>query len=108
MANRGPAFGDTSLRHSTTYEIHGGGRSWEGNVCWQDNHISFEESYYPETSIYRTTDGHTMDSIFNIDCVTGFCNMWGGDTFLVLVSELTEVGDMFPYQLNPELQWDDQ
>ena len=34
--------------------------------------------------------------------------MWGGDTFLVLVSELSEVGDMFPYQLNPVLQWDDQ
>jgi prepilin-type N-terminal cleavage/methylation domain-containing protein len=108
MSNRGPAFGDTSLRHSTTYEIHGGGRSWEGNVCWQDNHISYEESFYPASSIYRTSEGHTMDSLFNIDCVTGFCTMWGGDTFLVLVSELSEVGDMFPYQLNPVLQWDDQ
>jgi len=108
MANRGPSFGDVSLRHSTTYEIHGGGRSWEGNVCWQDNHISFEESYYPETSIYRTSEGHTMDNIFNIDCVTGFCHMWGGDTFLVLVSELTEGGDLYPFQLNAELQWDDE
>jgi len=108
MANRGPAFGDTTLRHSTTYEIHGGGRTWEGNVCWQDNHMTFEETYYPATSVYRTTDGHVMDNIFGIDCVTGVCNFWGGDTWLVLVSELSPAGEMFPYQLFPELQWDDQ
>ena len=106
LANRGPTFGNAD-NYSTTYEIHGGGRAWAGNVCWQDNHITYEETLYPEMSIYRTNDGHVADNLFNIDCVTGVCHFWGGDAWLVLVSELSEAGDMYPFQLSPELEWDD-
>ncbi len=106
LANRGPTFGSAD-NYSITYEIHGGGRAWAGNVCWQDNHITYEETLYPQMSIYRTNDGHVADNLFNIDCVTGVCNFWGGDAWLVIVSELSEAGDMFPYQLHPELEWDE-
>ncbi|MDP7009054.1 MAG: prepilin-type N-terminal cleavage/methylation domain-containing protein [Phycisphaerales bacterium] len=103
LANRGPMFGDINLL-SKTFDIHGRGLSWIGNVCWQDNHVSLEETLYPENSIYRTSDGQTPDNLFNIDCVTGVCNFYGGDTWLVLVSELS--GDVS--EPNVTLEWDDQ
>ncbi|MDP7006194.1 MAG: type II secretion system protein [Phycisphaerales bacterium] len=106
LSNRGTRFGQYP-DYSVTYDIHGSGRTWVGNVCWQDNHMTYEETFQPSMSVYRTSEGHVSDNLFNIDCVTGVCNFWGGDTWLVLVSELTEAGDMFPYQLMPELEWDD-
>lgn len=107
MANRGPPFGQP-IDISVTYDIHGGGRTWEGNVCWQDNHMSFEKTLHPLNSVYSTDDGYVSDNLFNIDCVTGFCHFWGGDSWLVLVSELSPAGDMYEYQLAPELEWDDE
>jgi hypothetical protein len=109
IANRGPAFGNVDDNpHSITYEIHGGGRAWAGNVCWQDNHVSYEETLFPQMSILRDTDGSVPDNLFNIDCVSGFCHFWGSDAWLVIVSELSDTGsDMYPYQLQPELEWDE-
>ena len=107
MSNRGPAFGELP-DYSITYDIHGGGRTWVGNVCWQDNHMTYEETLYPSMSIYRTSEGHVPDNLFGIDCVTGVCHFWGGDTWLMLVSELAESGDMYPYQLMPTIQWDEE
>jgi len=107
MSNRGPVFGQLT-DHSITYDIHGGGRTWVGNVCWQDNHITYEETMQPKMSVYRTNEGYVSDNLFGIDCVSGVCHFWGGDTWLVLVSELSHVGDMYPYQLLPVLEWDDE
>ena len=109
LANRGPEMGNQEEHpHCMTYEIHGGGKSWAGNVCWQDNHITFEETLYPEMSVYRDSNGQVPDNLFNIDCVTGVCSFWGGDSWLVLVSELEDAGsDLYPYMLHPELEWDD-
>ena len=106
LSNRGPMFGDLS-QQSLTYDIHGDGRTWLGNVCWQDNHMSYEDTLYPIMSVYRTSDGSVNDNLFNIDCVTGVCHLWGGDTWLVLVSELSPAGNLYQYMLNPEIQWDD-
>jgi len=111
MANRGPVFGGVPEipDYSITYDIHGKGRSWVGNVCWQDNHMTYEETLYPVMSVYRSNEGHVNDNLFNIDCVSGVCHPWGGDTWLNLVSELTESGGtLYPYQLNFEIEWDDE
>ncbi len=107
LANRGPMFGEW-VDHSMTYEIHGEGKTWIGNVCWQDNHMSLEETFNPISSIYRTSEGHVQDNMFNIDCVSGFCHFWGADSWLVLVSELQPGGDLYEYQLQPTLEWDDE
>jgi len=108
IANRGPVFGEMTA-DSITYDIHGSGLSWVGNVCWQDNHISREETLYPQMSVYRTSEGAVNDNLFGIDCVSGICHFWGGDTWLLLVSELTESGsDLYPYQLLPTIEWDDE
>ena len=107
MANRGPMFGSLD-NWSITYDIFGGGRSWAGNVCWNDNHMTYEETLYPVSSVLKTSDGSVNDNLFNIDCVTGVCHLWGNDTLLVLVSELQEGGELYPYHLFPTMQWDDQ
>ena len=113
MSNRGPKFGSKDNRYSITYNIFGGGRAWVGNVCWNDNHITYEETLYPRMSVYKTKDGSVNDNLFNIDCVPvkgapNICHFWGGDTLLVLVSELTAGGNLYPYHLNAEFEWDDQ
>jgi len=33
---------------SKTLEIHGGAKTWEGNICYNDNHVKFENSFVPE------------------------------------------------------------
>ncbi len=103
LSNRGPKFGNSDIQ-SRTFEIHGEGRSWKGNVCWQDNHVTLEETLFPENSIYRTSAGQTMDNLFNIDCVSGVCNFYGGDIWLVLATNFT--GD--PVTPNVTLEWDDE
>ncbi len=104
LSNRGPMMGDASITNSLTFEIHGGGKSWIGNVCWQDNHMSTEETLFPENCIYRDSNGQTPDSLFNVDCTSGVCDFWGGDTWLVIASELTGSPD----QPVPTLEWDDE
>ena len=107
LGNRGPKFGNVD-EYSITTEIHGGGRAWAGNICWQDNHMTFEETLYPQMSVYRTADGSVADNLFNIDCVSGVCHFWGSDVWLVIVSELEDTGgSLYPFQLLPELEWDE-
>ena len=108
LSNRGPLITDLAGSpppRSLTYEIHGNGRTWIGNVCWQDNHMTREETMFPKNSVYPTGE---MDNLFDC-CLNGLCNPWAGDSWLVLVSELSDTGgDMFPYMLSPTLQWDDE
>jgi prepilin-type N-terminal cleavage/methylation domain-containing protein len=107
LGNRGPKFGNVD-EYSMTTEIHGGGRAWAGNICWQDNHMTFEETLYPQMSVYRTTEGSVADNLFNIDCVSGVCHFWGSDAWLVIVRELEDTGgSLYPFQLLPELEWDE-
>lgn len=50
FGNRGARNGSetgTDFSNSKTLEIHGGKNSWEGNLCFNDNHISFERTFYP-------------------------------------------------------------
>ena len=110
MSNRGPAWG-VPVSESITYYIHGGGRSWVGNVCWQDNHMSYEETLFPQMCVYRKGGCGEPDNLFFNDCdpcPPNLCHFWGGDTWLTLVSELTEGGDVYPYHLTPVIEWDDE
>jgi len=50
---------------SNTYLIHGGRRTWEGNIAYNDNHVSFETRLDPETTPYKDAAGKVwLDCLF--------------------------------------------
>jgi prepilin-type N-terminal cleavage/methylation domain-containing protein len=69
LGNRGPEIASmsTSKRgertfhfaraESNTYLIHGGRSTWEGNIAYNDNHVSFETRLDPEASPYKDAAG---------------------------------------------------
>jgi hypothetical protein len=47
---------------SLTMLIHGSKNTWEGNIAYNDNHVSFETSMAPDGVLYRViTGGQTTD-----------------------------------------------
>lgn len=44
---------------SATLLIHGGKKTWEGNIVWNDNHVSFETTSQPTTLRIDFTQGGT-------------------------------------------------
>ena len=105
ISNRGTPFGEI-LKDSLTYEIHGGTKQWVGNVCWQDNHVSVENSFLPEGADYSDADGSVADNLFNVDCTSGSCDYYGGDIWLVILSILS--GSEADPIGGKDLQWDDE
>lgn len=68
VGNRGPEIASmTTTRDgrlfaparvkSNTYLIHGGRTTWEGNIAYNDNHISFETRIDPEPTLYKDGAG---------------------------------------------------
>lgn len=105
ISNRGPIMGDIANNpDSITYQIHGDGLHWIGNVCWQDNHVTTEETMFPINSVIYDAATQTQgpDGLFD-NCIGMLCNMWGEDSFMCLISELSGSPD----QPNPTLEWDD-
>lgn len=51
---------------SKTLEIHGAPKTWEGNICYNDNHVKFESSFVPEGVDTITFGGQTgvLDNLF--------------------------------------------
>lgn len=84
FGNRGPVYADDDaaptpkggrwqLTHgplgdgSNTLLIHGGRTTWEGNIAYNDGHVSFETGPTPEGVLYaRGTDPDTRDTPDNL------------------------------------------
>ena len=49
MGNRGPQGGSTDavMTASKTMLIHGGVKEWDGNLCFNDNHLELSRTFYP-------------------------------------------------------------
>ena len=97
IGNRGPHLSVNSEypNLSMTYEIHGGQRQWVGNVCWQDNHITVETSFFPEGAEYQDATGGYPDNIFfnNTSGYGGGGDADGYDIWLAIVSQIIVGGD---------------
>lgn len=105
LGNRGVADGDTGsdvFTNSLTLQIHGPKSSWEGNMCFNDNHIVFETTFYPtalpctEGSAIQVADavcpsGSGLDNIFKSDTAETTNN--NGDVYLTMVKEVTGAGE---------------
>jgi prepilin-type N-terminal cleavage/methylation domain-containing protein len=105
IGNRGPEMGDLSLitgKDHPTFALHGGRRQWVGNICYQDNHIAVEKTFQPEGIEYDDGGGSVADNLFNVDCSSGTCDFYGGDCWLVIVSEMSDSAET----PNITLEWD--
>jgi len=101
LGNRGTVSGNltspipgTSQTNATskTLELHGGPKTWEGNICYNDNHIFYEQTFIPEgLPLTSLAPGQaldtTPDNLFVENTSPGSANSGGRkpDSFLAIV-----------------------
>ncbi len=78
---------------SKTLEIHGGPKTWEGNICYNDNHVKFENTFVPEGTANVNFGGNSaiLDILFSSESGTPPAGK-GSDIFLTIVKECTGSG----------------
>ena len=59
--------GFTVYNNSITLGMHGSPKQWIGNICFNDNHVEFLESFYPEGVQYRYRNSSRPDNVFRED-----------------------------------------
>lgn len=73
LANRGVINGSLAANdynNSKTLQIHGGAKQWEGNVCFNDNHVIYDNKFTPDGIRTLTIAGSTApvpDNVFAED-----------------------------------------
>lgn len=82
IGNRGVQNGAVAgLATSKTVEIHGGAKEWEGNICFNDNHTLFVDTFVPEgMSMVGSGSTAIFDNLFKRDAADN------SDSFLVITS----------------------
>ena len=118
LGNRGVQNGDDQdasptgkYRSSLTLNIHGGPEQWDGNLCYNDGHTSYETSFRPEAQqkIIATPPGSTQqvvktDNIFEDQAIGSGASAIYVDTWLTMIKEVT--GDGYDYNTNYRRVWD--
>lgn len=69
VGNRGVRDGNnsgTDYLQSRTLEIHGGPKEWDGNLCFNDNHVVFGRSFSPEGLRPVRVPNQTQNVIDNV------------------------------------------
>jgi len=91
LGNRGVNNGQTGAGvydKSKTLEIHGGKKQWDGNICYNDNHVTVEQSFSPEGVNFLLGGVITADNIFRNDAFGGSgTNPKGADAWLVIINK---------------------
>jgi len=90
--NRGVRDGEL-VGEALVYEIHGGRKQWSGNICYNDNHIDVETTFYPQGVNYRDVDlGSAPDNLFANDQDSN--PSYGGDIWLVMTMGTQTSGEV--------------
>jgi hypothetical protein len=92
LGNRGVVNGSlnqSDYKASETLKIHGDKDQWEGNMCHNDNHVSFERTFSPE-GLDRIGTGTTavLDNIF-----LGETSGNNRDSLIQIVTSVTGTGN---------------
>jgi prepilin-type N-terminal cleavage/methylation domain-containing protein len=115
LGNRGTVSGNLTAAipgspgltnaQSKTLEIHGAAKTWEGNICYNDNHIAYEQTFLPEgLPLTSPTPGGAVDTTAD----NLFVENTGGtagrkpDSFLAIVRGAGAI----PNETNPLCSWD--
>lgn len=104
VGNRGVKDGSitgTEYNKSVTLEIHGTRKQWDGNICYNDNHVNFELSFFPEGIDITLNGVVTPDNLFKEDISSGSAGS-GSDIWLTMVSQMTGNAQ----NLTATLTWD--
>ena len=85
LGNRGPKGGSgtgNDFIQSKTLLVHGSTKEWDGNTCYNDGHVDFGRTFYPENLTKLAQDACAGGT-----ALTGtearFDNMFKNDTFCV-------------------------
>ncbi len=109
LSNRGVRNGSLSPNdyyESVTLLFHGGRKEWDGNVCFNDNHVELFKTFYPDGISYfdplQQGAESLPDNLFRNDTENGSLTTADGfDIWLTLVDR----GDMQD-DCTIESQWD--
>lgn len=88
VGNRGPEGDDsvdgmlTNMSESITKDLHGGRKEWSGQICYNDNHIEYTKTFWPEGLNYTEAGESKPDNLFNND--NGSSDDQGTDCWLVM------------------------
>jgi len=114
MGNRGVkggAISGTDFTSSKTLDIHGDKQQWEGNLCFNDNHVLFERTFFPEAMAKLPASAAgaqgTADNVFKNDTNSMAANnpLRNSDTFLVIQKEAAPTGT-FITDTGTQVSWD--
>ena len=97
LGNRGVQNGSLGpeYNNSKTLQIHGGDRQWEGNVCFNDNHVAFENKFQPDgISQFGNTNPLIDDNVFRDDPEAAT-----SDTWLTVIRQVTGSAANTTYQI---------
>jgi prepilin-type N-terminal cleavage/methylation domain-containing protein len=89
LGNRGVNGGlvdANNYNKSITLEIHGGKKNWDGNICYNDNHVDYIQTFTPEGVNFTLAGVSTPDNIFRNDSVSSQTNANGNDAWLVIIA----------------------
>ncbi len=91
LGNRGVKAGATTgndYLNSKTLLIHGGVKEWDGNIGYNDNHVEFGRSFFPENlaTISNGTTGaaEVLDNLFKNDSGSFTVSQRNKDCWLVI------------------------
>ncbi len=96
VGNRGVKDGNYATQ-SKTWEVHGQKGSWEGNICYNDNHINFERNFSPEGTARLGPNLDVDDNMF-LEETTGGKN----DIFMTMIKNVTGGGSNYTFNIT----WD--
>lgn len=114
LGNRGVKAGAISgndYKNSKTLDIHGDKNQWEGNLCFNDNHCSFDRTFFPEslTKLPASAAGAqgTADNIFRNDTNGLAANnpLRNSDVFLVMQKDAAPAAT-FITDTGSQITWD--
>ncbi|MDZ4752891.1 MAG: prepilin-type N-terminal cleavage/methylation domain-containing protein [Phycisphaerae bacterium] len=100
VGNRGVENGlytEIPYNKSKTLGIHGGRNSWEGNICYNDNHIAFEQNFTPEGTLRFGPNQDVDDNLFSEQTEANTADMW-----LTMIKDVSGGGSNYTFTVT----WD--
>lgn len=100
IGNRGVEDGEI-VKEALVYDLHGSRNQWNGNVCYNDNHVDVLDTFYPEGVNYQDGTGDAVpDNLFRND--SGNSASEGFDIWNIIVSSINNDGTID----DEDIEWD--